>query len=306
MLLSELAIIYLAAAAPFGVGHFLDRRARGARHTRRVATSAAAALAWPLTALLFLLRRDGTRAAGANGPDGGLARGERKIERAKRSAVNALRAVEDLLAERGRLDEAGRHALFAARECVERYAGLALACAGAREEAAPTAREMELCRIAGRAGDDLLAAGRCVHRRNVTRLLAHRERARTELVHALADVRDLAHKLYPPPRQFHSAGRPGGAEAAEPACGGGVREVSEALTQALARAFELLSLFDDRATATSVARLLDAERARLRRLEAGGAPVPAVTREGGESCTTRADHKAFATPPLPTTTSSGG
>lgn len=303
MLLSELAIIYLAAAAPFGVGHFLDRRAPQPRRTRRVATSAAAALAWPLTALLFLLRLAGTRADGATGPDDGLSRGGQKIERAQRSAVGALRAVEDVLAERGQLEEAGRHALFAARECVERYAGLALACAGAREEAAPSPREMELCRIAGRAGDDLLAAGRCVHRRNVTRLLAHRERARSELVHALADVRDLAHKLYPP-RPPQRAARAGGAEAVEPEGGGGVRQVSEALAQALARAYELLSLFDDRATAASVARLLDAERARLRRLE--GAGEPRVTREGGGSCTTRADHEAFATPPLTTTTSRGG
>src|SRR5437588_396514 len=111
MLLSELAIIYLAAAAPFGVGHFLRRHARDARHSHSIAKAAAA----------------------------------------------------------------------------------------------PTPRELELCRIAGRAGDDLLAAGRCVHRRNVTRLLAHRERSRSELVHALADVRDLARNTYPPPRPFHAA-----------------------------------------------------------------------------------------------------
>jgi len=306
MLLSELAIIYLAAAAPFGVGHFLNRRARDTRHTRRVAKAAAAALAWPLTAALFLLRRADARAAGATESEEGFARDEQKIERVKRSTVNALRAVEDVLAERVHVDADGRHALFAARECVERYAGLALACAGAREDAAPAPRELELCRIAGRAGDDLLAAGRCVHRRNVTRLLAHRERARSELVHALADVRDLAHKLYPPTRPFHSAGGAGGAHPTEPAGGHGVRQVSEALTEALARAIELLSLFDDRATVTSVARLLDAERARLRRLEDEAAHAPRFTREGGESCTTRADHKAFATPPLTTTTSRGG
>src|SRR5205814_10533968 len=144
-----------------------------------------------------------------------------------------------------------RHALCAARECVERYAGLALACAGAREDAAPAPRELELCRIAGRAGDDLLAAGRCVHRRNVTRLLAHRERARSELVHALADVRDLAHKLYPPP-PFHSAPLAGGVRPNEGTAGNGARRGPEALTRALAPTIEVLSLFEDGATGVAV------------------------------------------------------
>jgi hypothetical protein len=293
MLLSELAIIYLAAAAPFGVGHFLNRRARDARHTRSVAKATAAALAWPLTALLFLLRRAGARADGAFEADEGFTSDEQKVERAKRATVNALRAVEDLLAERGPGNEAERRALFAARECVECYAGLALACADAREDAAPTPREMELCRIAGRAGDDLLAAGRCVHRRNVTRLLAHRGRARSELVHALADVRDLAHKTYPPPRPFHSADHTDGNSANQISV---AKQISELLLYALARTIELLSLFDDRTTVVSVARLLEAEADAATRF----------TREGGESCTTRAVPTAFATPRLPTPTTHRG
>src|SRR5947209_10704397 len=306
MLLSELAIIYLAAAAPFGVGHFLRWHARDARHSHSIAKAAAAALAWPLTALLLLIRRDGARAAEATELGRGFASNEQKVEGVKRATVNALRAVEDLLAERGLGDKVERHALFAARECVERYAGLALACADARQDAAPTPRELELCRIAGRAGDDLLAAGRCVHRRNVTRLLAHRERSRSELVHALADVRDLAHKLCPPPPSFRSAARAGGAYPNEATAGHEARRGSETLTRALARTIEMLSLFDDRATVVAVARLLDAECARLRRLEAEAAAAPPVMREGEESCTTRAVPTAFATPRLPTPTSRRG
>ncbi|HYY93717.1 MAG TPA: hypothetical protein VE713_04300, partial [Pyrinomonadaceae bacterium] len=224
-----------------------------------------------------------------------------------------------------------RHTLFAARECVERYAGLALACAGARADDAPTPRELELCRIAGRSGDDLLAAGRCVHRRNVTRLLAHLERARSELVHALADVRELAHKSDPSPRPSNSAERDDD---------GGVKQVpdseqtsdvlhweqtsealrsgraSGALLRALARTIEMLSLFDDHATVVSVARLLEAERARLRRLEAerecarrldtNDAHAARAARQGGESCTTRVVPTAFAMPRLPTPTSRRG
>ena len=303
MLLSELAIIYLAAAAPFGVGHFLRRHARDARHSHSIAKAAAAALAWPLTALLLLIRRDGARAAEATELGRGFASNEQKVERVKRATVNALRAIEDLLAERGLGDKVERHALFAARECVERYAGLALACADARQDAAPTPRELELCRIAGRAGDDLLAAGRCVHRRNVTRLLAHRERSRSELVHALADVRDLARNTYPPPRPFHAADYSVGENANQIP---DAKQISESLLHALARTIEMLSIFDDRATVVSVGRLLEAECARLRRLEAEAMPAPRVTREGGESCTTQAVHTAFATPRLPTPTSHKG
>jgi hypothetical protein len=358
MLLSELAIIYLAAAAPFGVRHFLSLRARdnqsghdnpgasdgqharderGARgecvtpderRARSAAKAAAAALAWPLTALLLLSRRAAARDAGASTPTDSLAADEREVERARRSTVNALLAFEDSLAERGHVGEAERHALFAARECVERYAGLALACEGARRDDAPTPRELELCRIAGRAGDDLLAGGRCVHRRNVTRLLAHRERARAELVHALAEVRELAHNSYPLPRLLYSAERAGDGsvkqrpDSEQAAAAANSEQVSEALLRALARTIELLSLFDDHATVVSVARLLEAERARLSRLEAervcarrpgddgahatDGAHSARVAREGGESCTTRAVPKAFATPRLPTPTSRRG
>ncbi|HYH86124.1 MAG TPA: hypothetical protein VEX60_11770 [Pyrinomonadaceae bacterium] len=299
MLLSELAIIYLATAAPFGVSRFLNQNAQGSRSLQTFAKSVAAALAWPLTTLKFLFKNAKPRAGTSKTTDEGGAPDEQRIEGVKRATVNAVLAVEDLLVSAcGLKGDAERHALFAARASVERYAGLALACAGLSVDAAPSERELELCRIAGRAGDDLLVAGRCVHRRNVTRLLAHRERARAELVHALADAGELAHKLCSASRPFHSTEQTGG-EAA--------RQISEALLRAFSRAIELLSLFDDRAAVVGVARLLDAEGARLRRLEAqGAAATPVRPKEGAGQCTTQAVHTAFATRRLPTTTSTGG
>src|SRR5207253_2768520 len=134
---------------------------------------------------------------------------------------------------------------------VERYAGLSLACASASEAEPPSERELELCRIAGRAGDDLFVAGLCVHRRSVTRLHAHRERARSELIHALAGACEVTHNLYP---------GAGGLYFAERAAGGDARvRICEAMLRALARAIELMSLFDDRGAVVSAARLLDAE-----------------------------------------------
>src|SRR5947209_1982302 len=260
MFLSEFIIIYLATAAPFGVARFAGDRERGSRASRAFLKSVAASLAWPATMLLSLNRLASSRAGGATTNDEGHAPDEQSVERIRRAAVNALRVVEDsIVSARGRGCEAERRALFAARESVERYAGLALACASAREDAVPAPRELELCRIAGRAGDDLLVAGRCVHRRNVTRLFAHRERARTELVHALADAREAAHNANPTPRQTYSSER---------ACGEDAKKISEALLLALSRAVELLSLFDEREAVVAVARLLDAECSHLRRISA--------------------------------------
>jgi hypothetical protein len=330
---SEIAIIYLATAAPFGVARFFKEHERGER--RRLARAAAAALLWPLAALR-LVSKNLSRQRDKPGDETSLL-DERRVESVKRSTVNALRAVEDLLtSERGAAVEAKRHALFAARQSVERYAGLALACASARDDDAPSTRETELFRVAGRAGDDLLVAGQCVRRRNHARLLAHRERARSELVHSLAaaletthnalgiprdalgvtrgafevahGAREVTRTLYPAPRTFNSTEWTGGDASEEVSESMLRKETSEALLRALSRAVELLSLLDDRAAVVSVARLLDAESVRLARLEAcaPAGTAAAGRKEGEESCTTQAAPKAFATPPLLTKTSHGG
>jgi hypothetical protein len=294
MILSDFFIIYLAAAAPFGVSRFLSEHACGTATLPALLKGAGAALAWPFTSFTRLLGRAASRREGGDGVFGGRGHDEQRVERVKRAAVNALRSVEDSLeATRPPVDEAGRHTLYAAREGVERYAGLALAAAQASPEARPTAREMELCRIAGRGGDDLLTAGRCVHRRNVTRLVAHRERASAELVQALDAVCALARESEATPRVPDSE---------EHLRAGDSVRISEALPRALSRVVELLSLFDDRATADALARLLEAERERLGR----AARPRAAGREGEEPCTTQAVPTAFANSPLRTTTSHGG
>ena len=291
MIVSELFIIYLAAAAPFGVARFLSEHSGGAGLGASLFKATGAALAWPFTSLPRLLRRLASiRTEEAEDAAGGAAPDERRVEEVKRAAVNALRAVEELLVDAGALDEESeRHKLYAARECVERYAGLAAASATASAEARPTPREMELCRIAGRGGDDLLVAGRCFHRRNVTRLVAHRERASAELVHALSAARRVAHNINPSPPALYSAEHLRAAAA-------------ERIAEALSRVVELLSLFDERAALVSVARMLDAECARARRdgSEAAGTEGGA---EGEEPCTTQAVPTAFVSPRLRTSTS---
>jgi hypothetical protein len=292
MIVSELFIIYLAAAAPFGVARFLSEQTGGAGTGTALFKAAGAALAWPYTSLPRLLRRlVSLRTEEAHE---GRAADERRVEEVKRAAVNALRVVEDLLADTGALvEETDRHKLYAARECVERYTGLAAACATARAEARPTPREMELCRLAGRGGDDLLIAGRCIHRRNVTRLVAHRERASAELVQALDAVREAAHKTYPPAPATYASEHLRTAVA---------ERIAEALSRALSRVVELLSLFDERAALVSVARMLDAECERTRRAGSAAADSEGGL-EGEEPCTTQAVPTAFVGPRLRTSTS---
>ena len=140
-----------------------------------------------------------------------------------------------------------------AREAVERFIGLTLAAREARIDAPPSPREIELCRVAGRSGDDLMIAGRCTHRRNVARLLAHRTRARAELLHVLAEVGEI-----PGSTSFASQSN---TEA---------QHFSEAALEVYKRAVDLLSLFDDDHATTIIARLLDTERARLRHFESSG------------------------------------
>jgi hypothetical protein len=296
MILGDLFIIYLAAAAPFGVSRFLSEQAGGAGTLPALLRGATAALAWPFTSLARLLVRAASPRDGVDGASEGRGHDEQRVEQVKRAAVNALRAVEDWLeGARPILNEAERHALYAAREGVERYAGLALAAAHVSAEARPSAREMELCRIAGRGGDDLLTAGRCVHRRNVTRLVAHRERASAELVQSLAAVCALA-------RESQTTTKPRAPDPAEQLRAGGAARISEALPRALSRVVELLTLLEDRATAEGVARLLDAER----ELRGRDARPRAAGAEGEGPCTTQAVPTAFASSPLRTTTSHGG
>jgi len=301
MIVSEIFIIYLAAAAPFGVARFLSEQTSGAGVGASLFKAAGVALGWPFTSLPRLLRRLASLRTKETDDARALAPDERRVEEVKRAAVNALRCVEDLLADAGALEEESeRHKLYAARECVERYAGLATACATASADARPTTREMELCRLAGRGGDDLLVAGRCVHRRNVTRLFAHRDRAGSELAHALAAVLEAAHKMYPQTHAPYSAEqlRAAGARRIplDP------RRTSEALSRALSRVVELLSLFDERAPLVSVARMLDAECGRARRAESAAAAGEGRT-EGEETCTTQAVPTAFVGPRLRTSTS---
>jgi len=258
MRLVELITVYLASAAPVGVWFFLRLSPR-ARRSQRLTFASAAALLWPLVIISHYLTRETwsrrinamTKKYSHTANDSSLPRA--RADEFERGLLDALHGLEDAAR-----DACGEHAgptADAARNAcatVERFTGLTLAAARADFGGEPAESELELARVSGRAGADLEAAGRCVHRRNVARLQAHRRNARVELLHALADLPDtFAPSLLARPADFRAS-----------------RRLYAALLPVYGRSIELLSLFDDSRCVQTLARLFDSSAARLRQLDA--------------------------------------
>ena len=268
MRLSELITIYLAAAAPVGVAYFLSRHTH-AQHKTRLLRATACALLWPFTLGAHMLVRK-WRVRRADETQHVDSPHEARVGANERALVGTLHQVDDLLSDTyGAQSARARAAATDARASIERFVGLALALPTADISDTPTARELELYRVAGRKGDDLLIAGRCVRRRNVARLRAHHEQARNHLIHALAELLEtVEHDL------------PARARRAQE-----FTQLYWLLIRAFAQAIDLLSLFDDTEAATRVARLLDAACAWARRNDVLNLPRTAAAETGGLLCT---------------------
>lgn len=284
MLLSELIIIYLALAAPFGVADFL-RRPAGARRARALLQATGAALLWPLALLSrpFVHKKFRRIEQEAAMPEVCTPR-ELRVEAARRALLASLYRTGDLAEEvSGANTEAACGAVRETLAAVESYVGLTSAVADADEAATPRApRETELCRISGRTGDDLRIAGLCHGRRNIARLRAHQADSRLEFLHTLAELREVFEAMH--------AGGATDARAYDAA-----HSLFAALFETYTRAIQLLSLFEDEPAAERVERLLDAVRARLSRIESlkPEAAPPLLTQTetacnviGDEPCTT--------------------
>jgi len=268
MRLSEFITVYLAAAAPVGVAYFMRQHMAHTHHATQLLRAAAVALLWPLTLSAHLLKQKRS-ARRERSADNARHTYETRITKAERALVNTLHQTDDLLHDAYSLRGArARQAATDARASVERFVGLALAVATERSVAEPTERELELYRVAGRKGDDLLVAGRCVRRRNRARLHAHHEQARTDLIHALAELLETVEHNLP--------ARAAGAET--------FAQLYWLVIRVFAQATDLLSLLDDRAAATSVARLLDAACAWARRHEVLALPRTNAAQIGGALC----------------------
>ncbi|MBC7912420.1 MAG: hypothetical protein H7Y30_18075, partial [Pyrinomonadaceae bacterium] len=237
--MSETITIYLAVAAPFAVSYFLRQR-HCQQHAQLFLKSVSAGLLWPLAAIRYLLARARQQTLRATRqPETISNRQEMQVEEAKRSFLNALYEVRARAPDKsGSENEKLERAAYVLRDSVEKYVGLADAVKDDAIDDEPDARELELFRIAGRKGEDLLLAGRCAHRHNVKRVREHHTRARTELLHALAEVGEAA-----------SFVRPAAAANAASA-----RRLSIATLRLYGRAVDLLSLLEDEDAALKVAR----------------------------------------------------
>lgn len=256
MRLSETITIYLAIAAPFGVNYFLrERCGKEQRRSRSLFKATFAGLLWPLVAATAFRPRQPSAPLPSTAAEKESAIDERtseKIKMAQQQLFAALERVRELAQPLAANGEELEQSIRVAREGIEKYTGLTLALAEMKPDAPPANSEMELCRIAGREGDDLLLAGRCIHRRSVARLVAHHARSRTELLHALATVRELSGEAFAKSSPDLTT----------------ARHLSVAVLRFYGEAINLLSLLEDESAATRTARLLDAECARLRKLEA--------------------------------------
>lgn len=274
MRLSETITIYLAAGAPFGVASLM-RGQHGGSRTLALLKATGAMLLWPLAASAILVARQrrideaGAHQRSMDAPSGEM------VERAGRELLDSVYRVYEMAQESSVKErEKMERAACLIRESVEKYIGLAMAAIELNADGGPGEREMELCRVAGRTGDDLLLAGLCIHRRNVARINAHNERARAELVHMLAEVREVVDA--------------NGLRARTDA------PLAEAILKSYRRAIELFSLLDDQRAAMSIARLLDVECARLPRLETNATEeAHAVAPFGEEPCVTHIPHWAL-------------
>jgi hypothetical protein len=256
MQLSETITIYLAIGAPFGVNFFLRQLSlKRLDLARSLMRAAGACLLWPFVAVATFIAGHSTVAtpvseATAESSLDGRASEERAA--AEQRLFAALESVHQMAATVCGPGEDLEQNIRAVREGIEKYVGLTTALAATELDAEPSGRELELCRIAGRVGDDLLLAGRCIHRRSFARLSAHQARARAELIDALCAVREL-----------NSAGAHVSLAELKAA-----RHLSVAVLKFYGHAINLLSLLEDERAAMSAARLLDSECARLRKLEA--------------------------------------
>lgn len=296
MRLIELGTIYLAVGASFGVNSYLHATARK-RRRRAIFEGLAVALLWPLAAAAILWERmrhteDGTAT------DEMEARRRRQAERVEDARRAFVISVNKMLEDVRALLPAGRDAiepvLYALRETVEQYVGLALVVGEVDEAARPAPSEMELARLSGRRGHDLQVAGRCVHRRNVARIRAHYERERSRLLHKLAELRG-EEKTAP-------------ASSRDDAFQIELRRMTEARLEIYLRAADLFSLLDEMDAARSSARLIDAECAALRRiLEIRGAEGSSASIAPGEKrCTEQHAQPLIYKDPLRATTFTQG
>lgn len=259
---SEAVTIYLAIGASFGAAHIMNAQRRAG--LRVWTESLLWAIVWPVAALQFLRRYQHDQSAGAFRKDAPRCAAN-SAERARREFEIAIEDLHRVTGDVVLALPARNSTLGILQDAIARHFELRTALANLISIKEPAPLALELCRVAGRHGDELTIAASCIHRRNCARLRAHCERSAHELIHHLAALHEIteAHALTTHDSSF-------------------AHRASAARFKLYGAAVEFLSYLDDTVAVMRVARLLDAECARLRQLENGGKVVMALYGDDGE------------------------
>lgn len=229
MHLSELITIYLAIGAPFGVHYFFQNKAV----SHRILKSIGISLLWHLVIIRFFLNIK-------TSDENTCADSDQKLDRAKRSLFATLNEIQTRLKS-----EDIEILVCIIRDNAEKYAGLAQVADSLDEKDVPSEHELETFRIDGCKGEELKTASRCTHRRNVRRIVEHRNRARKDLLHALSEIKESSSALL--------------INAADS------RQTDVLLQRLYVNAIEFFTLLEDKEAVAFVTRLLGETSTRLQR-----------------------------------------
>jgi hypothetical protein len=178
MRLTELMTIYLSIGAPFGVASFLIEKA-SLNHTQSLTKAMSVMFLWPIAICRLLL-------SSINKSIENLSAAETvsstELNKAQTEFNKLLFELEDLTGK----DSSRRYLLQLIRNTTEQYAETYWVFKQEfMNRDVPAKRVMELCRIDGREGKDLLLAGHCFRRRNLSRVQIRLERLEKEFLQAM-------------------------------------------------------------------------------------------------------------------------
>lgn len=240
MRLSEAITIYLAAGAPVTVNRYLAKR-KGEGSALSLLRATSLGLVWPLAVLRILLIGYGRTLFEAK-EDHISQECEARIQNAKRNVLASLHGMREFADSIGNTPhEDLERAVCVLHESIETYVGLAPSIEESSEVPAPNESTMELFRVAGYTGNDIAVAATCANRRNAARIMRHHNRARVQMVHAVADICDAVESIC----------------TSMSIKGTVVRQLCLASTEISKLTINLLVLIGDEATATRIAELLN-------------------------------------------------
>ncbi len=268
MRISEMITIYLATGAPFSISYALSFHSD---ISKLVITFRAIAigLLWPVATARFLATRYARWKSVAK-RKASTRQHDQRINESKRHLLADLHEFSELVTRR---DDGIRTQLERAacvlNESVGTYVGLADIVTLSTVDAKPRKADLELFRIAGVTGDELVLAATCVQRRNALKLIEHHSRARNQMIHALADIYECINAIEPSHIEI------------DPDCIE-FRTLSRRLVERTENLFQLLG---DEGAAEKVKALLDRDRFPANRDAQSEAQIHLAETAGGESCT---------------------